>query len=199
MAKGDLNPLEALTEELAKDYVEDVKRLTNFFAPYRPWWTASLTPTQQLWRWMAKNNDGESIRQKVVSWLMTAGVYMGWKTADEVLANIEKIFTSPAAPDLIPPDVVIEIPTELLEMVQASGPKDAATHIRKMEKMVDGQREAAAILASPDQPQVPEPPAAPPPQPVNIDGSPGYPLYGGAPQQPGSKFGVPSEPSLAGF
>jgi hypothetical protein len=194
MTADALNPLEALTERLATEYVLDVKRLTQMFAPIRPWWSATLSPDAQLWRWET------GPRTEIVGWLMQAGVYMGAKDETAALAKIEDIFTSPAAGDLIPPQVVAQIPPELLEMVQAAGPKDAGTHIRKMEAMHAGRMQAVELFKSPDVPNVPEPPIQPPPLPVELmPKTAGKPLYGMAPQEPGSKTATqPSSVDLAG-
>lgn len=188
-----VNPLEELTEEMAQIYVELVNELVEEIAPVSPWWSVKLTQDQQLWRWMS------GPREQILSWLMAAGVYMGWKTWQETLDNLDQIFTSPVAPDAIPPDVVIDIPPELLEMVQAAGPVDTAKQIRKMEKLAQAQAEARQLLSTTGQPNVPEPPLQPPPLPVELaPGTEGYPLYGEAPTEPGSKFGLGSEVDLAG-
>jgi hypothetical protein len=193
--KLQINPLEAMVEDFATVYVDLVKSIAATMAPFRPWWTADLSPDEQLWRW---SGDGGP-RQEVLDWLMQAGAYMGWQNADEVLAHIEDIFTSPAAQDLIPPEVVVQIPVALLEMVQGTGPKDTANHIRKMERMQVGRLQALSLLANTDQPSIPEPPIQPPPEPVQLaDGAAGYPLYGMAPQELGSKKGLPTTPNLSG-
>lgn len=193
MAKQALNPLEELTEELAEDYADFVEELAEMFAPIRPWWSVDLTQDQQLWRWMT------GPRTEIVSWLMAAGVYMGWKSWDETAKNLAKIFTSPAAPDLIPPDVVIQIPPELLEMVQAGGPEQAAKHIAKMEKLAESQDAARALFASTAQPNFPEPPLQPAAQPVELTpGTQGYPLFGNVPEELSGKFGPGPAPNLAG-
>lgn len=205
MASDAINPLEALTERFAHEYVLDVKRYTKMFAPVRPWWTAKLSADAQLWRWEAPDGavaaDGTkiSLRDAILPWLMTATAHMGAKDAKEALDMIEDIFTSVSAPDLIPPEVVAQIPPELLEMVQAAGPEDAAKHIRKMERMHEGRMQAVAVLAQTNQPDVPEPPDVPPMLPTEMQpGTAGWPLYGNAPQQPEADHGQQSEPSLAG-
>lgn len=190
-----LNPLEAMVEDFSALYVDLVKSIAATMAPFRPFWTADLSPDEQLWRW---SGDGGP-RTEILDWLMQAGAYMGWQNADEVLAHIEDIFTSPAAQDLIPPSVVVMIPVSLLEMVQGTGPKDTGNHIRKMERMQVGRLEGQALLANTDQPNIPEPPVQPPPEPVTLaDGTAGYPLYGMAPQELGSKKGIPATPNLSG-
>lgn len=153
----DINPLEEMVEELAEYYVELVFELVDEFAPVRPWWTASLTADQQLWRWVGSDQE-PGPRAVVMPWLAAAAVFMGAQSADEAIGMVERIFTDPAASDIIPPRVVAQIPVELLEIVQASGPKDAAAHIRRMEKMVAGRMEAMALLDQPDQPPYPEAP-----------------------------------------
>lgn len=172
----DVNPLEELVEELSDVYVELVYEIAEELAPVRPWWTADLSADAQLWRWIGSDEE-PGPRAVVLPWLMAAAAHMGATTPDEALAMIEDIFTSPAATDLIPADIVADIPIELLEIVQASGPKDAAKHIRKMEKMVAGRLEAVALLQNTDQPNVPE---VPPPLPVEMAGfRGGWPEYGG--------------------
>lgn len=193
MAKNDVNPLEELTEQLADDYADYVEELTEMFAPVRPWWSTELSQDAQLWRYMTGG------RAQIVAWLTAAGVYMGWKTWEETLQKLDQIFTSPAAPDLIPPDVVIDMPPELLEMVQSAGPAETASHIRKMEKLVEGQQAAAALLASTNQPNFPEPPIQPAAMPVElVPGTAGWPNFGMVPQEMGSKFGPGDVANLAG-
>lgn len=186
MASQDINPLEQLTEDLAEHYVAMVFRLTEHFAPVRPWWHAGLTPDQQLWRWIT------GPREEILTWLAAAGAAMGWTSMEEVLANVEQIFTSPAATDLIHPQIVAQIPVELLEMVQAAGPRDFGNHIRKMERMIEGRAAAFAALEESDQPMIPGPPDQPPPMPVELmPGTAGWPLYGMAPQGPQPVPGAP--------
>jgi hypothetical protein len=189
MATRDLNPLEELVEELSDTYVELVYDLTETFAPFRPWWQKDLSPDQQLWRWISgTTEEGESVRDAIMGWLMVAGAFMGFQTADETLANIERIFTAPEAPDLIPPAHVASIPVELLEIIQASGPRDAANHIRKMERMVAARAEVLAQVAATDQPDIPQ---VPPPQPVELmPGTAGWPTFGGAPIAETSPLGL---------
>lgn len=178
MSKKALNPLEALVQEGADAYVALVHELADELAPVRPWWTAELSPDEQLWRWIG-SADKPGPRDVVMPWLMQAAAYLGATDAQEALGMIERIFTDASVPDIIPPDVVIQIPTELLEIVQASGPAEAAKHIRKMEKMVEGRSAALAVLANTDQPELP---VAPPPLPIDLPGyGQGWPQYGGAP------------------
>lgn len=166
-----LNPLEEMVEILAADYPDLVAELQKEIAPVRPWYTVDLSPDQQLWRWL-------DVRPVVLPWVMEAAAWMGAKTSKEALQMTARIFTDPAASDIIPPDVVSDIPEELLEIVQAVGPRDAGRHIAKMERMVMDRAAAAGILSNTDQPDVPD---IPPPLPVELPGrSAGWPEYGGA-------------------
>lgn len=193
-----VNPLEQMTEDMALVYVALVKELVPTFAPYRPWWTADVSADQQLWRWVGSDAE-PGPRAEVLDWLMKAGASMGYVSADETLANIETIFTSPTATDLIPLQLVAEVPLSLLEMVQGSGPRDAGNHIRKMERMMVGRMEGLALLAATNQPNFPEPPVVPAPLPVELaPGTEGFPLFGLAPQEQGSNFGLGSALNLAG-
>lgn len=195
MSDARINPLEKETEDLAQVYVDLVYELMPTFAPFRPWWSATLTPDQALWRWAGEGGP----REEIVTWLMAAGVYMGWKSPDEVLLHMEDLFTKQSAADLLPPEFIAQIPTSLLEMVQGAGPHDTVIHIRKMEKMFEGRQQALAVLANTDQPNFPEPPLTTPALPIEATpGSAGYPLYGGAPQELSSKKGIPSPLNLAG-
>lgn len=172
----DLNPLEELTEEMADIYTELVYELVETLAPVRPWWVKALSADEQLWRWVG-SAEKPGPRLPVLAWLMEAAAYFGAKDATEALAKIEEIFESPAAPTLIPPEVVSEIPLELLEIVQANGAKEAGQHIRKMEKMVEGRMQAVALLNQPDQPDVA---STPPVEPIVLPGETrGWPSYGG--------------------
>lgn len=174
-----VNPLEEMVEELSDIYVDMVYDLTQQFAPARPWWSEELSEAQQLWRWMdAKDDEGVPVRDVIIGWLMAAGAAMGYASAEEALQHIEEYFTSPAAADLIPPAIVAQIPFELLEMVQASGPRDAANHIRKMERLLEDRAVLMDVIGAPESPKLP---VAPAPLPIELLQG-GWPLYGGAPQ-----------------
>lgn len=180
------NPLEELTDELADTYVEMVFDLAKEFAPVRPWYHHDLSIDEQLWRW-------EEIRDPVVEWLMNVGVNLGYQSGDEVLDNLERIFTDETVVDLVPADIVVRIPPELLELVQAVGPKAAAKHIRTMEKKFEGYAQARGVLAAASTFQFPEPPDVPPPLRVETLPDTGfYPLYGLVPQEsaPGFQLSV---------
>lgn len=169
--RKDVNPLEQMVLDMADYYVELVEMLTAEIAPVRPWWTEELKPDEQLWRYM-------DVREEIMAWLMQAGALMGYTTADDVLAHLEELFTSERTVDVWPPAFVAEIPVALLEMVQATGPKEAAKHIRKMERLFAARAEALGILSNTDQPDIPE---LPPPLPIEtLPGTAGWPLYGGA-------------------
>lgn len=173
---AELNPMEALATEMADFYVEKVQELTEFIAPVRPWWHRDLSPDEQVWRWL-------DVREPVMAWLMTTGAYMGFESGDAVMDNLAAIFTDERIVDLVPAEHVIAIPIPLLEMVQGNGPEEAAKHIRKMERMAEGRAKALGLLEQNRVVNVPEPPDVPPPLPVDVIGSPGWPLYGGAPQE----------------
>lgn len=173
---SNLNPLEALTLDLAEHYKHMVMRLTEHFAPMRPWWHAQLTPDQQVWRWM-------EIREEVLAWLMTAGAYMGWTDGEETLQKMAEIFTNEAAVDLIPADHVVAVPIPLMEMVQNQGPDATAKHIRKVEKLTETRAMALGLLEQNREVDFPEPPNQPPPLPVELlPGTSGWPMYGGVPR-----------------
>ena len=180
-----LNPLEQMVEDLAQDYVDLVNDLAQEFAPVRPWWDAQLSADEQLWRW-------QSERDPIMAWLMEAGVHMGYASGDETLKNLEEIFTNEAVIDMVPAEFVITVPPSLLEMVQSSGPKEAAKHIRKMEQAVVRHNKGMALLQNQGQPNFPEPPNQPPPLPVTeVPGTAGYPLYGMAPTDAAGAFQPP--------
>jgi len=179
MAKKDINPYEQLVEEASEEYVALVYSIAEELAPVRPWWHVDLSPDQQIWRWLS------GPRNEIMDWIYTAGAYMGWEGPEETLKQWEKIFTDPMAEEMIPIFVVSVMPIELLEMVQAAGPKDAGNHVRKMEKMVEGRAAALETLDRRDDEviNVPEPPFAPPPMPVELaPGTAGWPLYGAVPR-----------------
>lgn len=181
MAAELLNPYEELTEELAEVFKEMVFLVVEEYAPIRPWWEKSLTAEQQLWRWIygPSNTPEDGTRMLVLPWIMKAARFLGAETTEEALKVIADIFTTQEAVDAIPPAVVAEIPTELLEIVQAAGPFDAATHIRKMERMVERRMPLVEALATAD---VPPLSVVPPPLPIEIaPGTSGWPLYGQAP------------------
>lgn len=178
MAK-EVNPKEELVEEMSQLYVQFVFDLVEEFAPERPWWHEDLTAEQQLWRWMS------GPRNEIMQWLYTAGMHMGWEEPEETLKNLEELFTSPTVTTLLPLPLQIQIPTELVEMVQSAGPADTAKHIRKMEKMAEGSAAARSAMtaARESQPNVPEPPDQPPPLPTElVPGTEGWPLYGAVPR-----------------
>lgn len=175
------NPWEDLVEELSAAFVDLVYELVDEFAPNRPWWEKTLTTDQQLWRWIygPSNTPQDGTRMKVIPWLIEAAVYMGANTAEEAMAMIEDTFTSPSAEDLVPLAVQAQIPVELLEIVQAVGPHDAALHIQKMERLVKERQSIVADLASTSTPEIPN---VPPPLPIEAaPGTAGSPLYGEAP------------------
>ena len=124
----DLNPLEEMVIELSDIYVAIVKELVNEFAPFRPWWSAQLTPDQQLFRYL-------EIRRPIITWLVEAGIYMGYQTFDELLKNLDKFWFGNLLIDMVPPEIIDLIPIQLMELVQAD-PSSAGDHIRKMEKLV---------------------------------------------------------------
>jgi hypothetical protein len=177
----ELNPYEQLIEDGAKDYVEIVFELLEEIAPVRPWWSAELTTEQQLWRWMTGPRD------KVMPWLYTLASALGWDQ-QTLLRNLEKLFTDERVAAMIPVELAATVPLELVELVQASGPFDAAVHIRKMVRAEEGYSQAAAALASPEVLNVPEPAMEvqqPPPQVVRLmgPGGEGFPAYGFVPRE----------------
>lgn len=153
------NPLEEQVNYMADLYPPIVFDLTRMFAPERPWWHADLSADQQLWRWQT------GPREAIVVWLIEAASwYLGRPPKDpkEALDQIEAIFTDRKADALVPLQVQARIPPELLEMVQAAGPHEAGKHIRKMERLMEGQQQAMAQLDAARQPvTVPEPPQEP--------------------------------------
>lgn len=172
-----VNPLEELVSEMADVYVEMVKDLAKHIAPVRPWWHVDLTPDQQVWRYL-------DIREEVMAWLMTTGAYMGFESGEDVLNNLEAIFTDEKIVDLVPAEHVIAIPIALLEAVQAQGPEEVAKYLRKMEKMAQGRAAALGLLEANRTQNIPEAPNAPPPLPIEVlPRTSGWPLYGGAPTE----------------
>jgi len=174
--KTELNPMEALVIEMSDYYVDAVLAMTKHIAPVRPWWHTELSADEQIWRYL-------DIREDVMAWVMVAGVALGYESGDEVLANLEDIFTDERLVDAIDPMVAIAVPHVLIEAVQSNGPKEAANWIRRLEKMAEGRAKALGLLEANREVNVPEAPDVPPPYEVAIIDSPGFPLYGGAPTE----------------
>lgn len=142
MAKrDDLNPMEEMVIDGAKVYVELVEELLDEAAPFRPWWSVRLSDDELLFRW-------QEVRGEIIPWLVEAGIFMGFKTFEEMLENLEKYWTGELLVDMVPPEIIDELPIALVELVQA-GPKDAADHIRKGERLFVKTRGAAAIIGPP--------------------------------------------------
>jgi hypothetical protein len=134
------NPLEAMVDDLADRYVGLVEELTQTFAPMRPWYSPDLTPDEQLWRYLEQ-------RDAIVGWLTDAGAAMLWSSWQETLTRLEELFTSPVVIDRLPMDLIVDERGDVVrQLVQASGPKEAAKHIRKMEKMIEGRAQATQQL-----------------------------------------------------
>lgn len=140
MAKGDVNPLEEMTEEGSEIYVDMVFEFLEELAPFKPWWQADISPDGQIWRWITGGRD------EILVWLEAVAPFMGWETTEEILAGIPEIFTTVEAENLIPQIVVAQIPSSLLEMVQAIGPEEVGKHIRKMERMMAGRQQAEQAI-----------------------------------------------------
>jgi len=185
----ELNPYEQLIEDGAKDYVEIVFELLEEIAPVRPWWSVELSTEEQLWRWMTGPRD------RVMPWLYEVARVLGWDETT-LLRNLEKLFTDDSVAAMIPVELAATVPIELVELVQASGPFDAATHIRKMVKAEEAYSRASAALSAPDVPNVPEPAMEvqqPPPQIVQLmgPGGQGFPAYGFVPRESTPAFQTP--------
>lgn len=213
------NPLEQLVEDLAPEYVALVQELVPVFSPNRPWWTEALTQDQQLWRWVGTPQEpgprleimggvklvgGPAIQdmkpEQVQGWLPQVAAALAQKRLafPDLAKLIEFIFTSPAADKVIPLEILMDLPPELLEMVQAAGPIDAAKHIQKVEALYQKNLEGQALLATPDATGLPKPPSAPPALPGQLGTQPaGWPTYGGAPQAATSQFN-PTPAGLSG-
>jgi hypothetical protein len=138
--------MEELTSFAADCYVELVEELLDEIAPYRPWFSQQLGDDEALWRW-------EEQREPIIAWLVQCGIFMGMKTYQELLDRLEEFWMSDLLVDMVPPEVIDRLPIELLEMVQA-GPKDAADHIRRVEKL--HERKMATAQLPPPLPR-PEP------------------------------------------
>lgn len=211
MSGTQINPLEEMVEELAPLYVDLVNELTQLFAPNRPWWTQSLSKKDQLWRWQypdpnAPMAKGEAPpkpgpRWVIMPWLTQVAPFLASLTKPNDLADlVEKIYTPPGGPAeyLIPLRLIAEQPPDLLEMVQASGPFDAAKHIAQVERWFQEEQGALGVLASADVNSFPLPPDQPPVLPVELGpmGS-GWPGFGGVEQGPMGKMNI-AAPGLAG-
>jgi len=184
----ELNPYEELIEQGAKDYVELVFELLEEIAPVRPWWHAELSTEQQLWRWMTGPRD------KIMPWLYDVAQFLGWDE-DTLLRNLRQLFTDERIVARIPAEMLALVPYELVELVQASGPYDAAEHIRKMVRAERAYAEASQALAAPDVLNVPEPAMdvqQPPPQIVQLmgPGGQGFPAWGFVPRESPPAFGM---------
>ena len=186
MAAKEINPLEQMVEDLSDQYVELVYELVEEFAPIRPWWSADLNANQQFWRYMGTDVE-KGLRATILPWLMEAAALMGAAPGDPVAAAgmVEEIFTSPAATDIIHPELVAQIPVEILELVQASGPKDAEKHLVKMEKMAVERGQLGALFtptAPAEEPQAMSTMEPSAPLPVELPGyTASWPEYGGNP------------------
>lgn len=149
-----LNPSEEDVQYAAEVFLELVQDLVDELAPVRPWWTQDLTDDEALWRWA----EGETApRAPIVAWLTEAGIFMGFKTYQELLDNLEKFWMGNLLVDVVPPEVIDMLPVELVELVQA-GPYDAADHIRRMEKLFAKRMAGKAIMDAnrPPLPEIPE-------------------------------------------
>jgi hypothetical protein len=134
----------------------------------------------------------------IMPWLDKVAPFMFQVLPDELQQLIQDIYTSPAAPTMIPIQLIAEQPPELLEMVQATGPVDASKHIAKMEKLHAARMAELGILSDPAQADFPKPPDQAPVLPVQLGNQPqGWPYFGGVSQGAESKFN-PSPPGLAG-
>lgn len=136
------NYYEQWEQDMAERYVYLVNLATETLAPKHPWWFVELSPEQQLWRWM-------DIRDDIMSWLAdVAGFLPAIKTVADLMGHLEDIFTEPIE-QLVPPQLLVDERGDALkEMVQAAGPREAAKHLRKMEKMVAQRALAEGVLAS---------------------------------------------------
>ena len=159
-AKRLQNPLEAMVDDLADRYVGLVEELTATFAPMRPWYAETLSPDEQLWRYLEQ-------RDAIVGILTDMGAAMGYASWAETLQKLEIIFESPVVLDRLPMELVVDERADVLrEMAQASGAHTAAVHIRRMEKMIEGRAQATQQLDTArkgfDFPDIPPPlPIAP--------------------------------------
>ena len=151
------NPMEEMVKDFADVYVDMVYSLLAEIAPAKPWWTVSLKPAQKLARWLES-------RDAIIGWLVEAGVYMGYETYGELLENLEEFWFSMKPIDLVPVEVNMRVPIELVELVKAA-PKDAAKHIRDVERLYHRRLEAQKTFEAPTEvpqlaPPLPEEPAA---------------------------------------
>jgi len=135
-----LNPMEETVEYAADVYVELVNELLEELAPFRPWWSKTLSRDEALWRW-------EEVREPIVTWLAQAGIFMGFQNYGEVLDNLEDFWFGPLLVDMVPPEVIDMLPLQLFELVQA-GPYEAADHIRAMEKEYAKRTAAREVVGS---------------------------------------------------
>jgi len=169
-SKKPENPLEALVVDGSDIYVQLVHELAKELAPFRPWWSADLSPDEEVWRY-------EENRPAIIGWLTEAGAAMGWESWDETLKKLEELFMSPAVPDFLSMELIVDERADIIrEMVQAAGPHEAAKHIRKLEKMVEGRQDALRRLRI----EAMDIPETPPPLPVEaLPNTSGWPLFGG--------------------
>lgn len=135
-----LNPMEETVQYAAEVYVELVNELLEELAPYRPWWSKKLSKDEALWRW-------EEVREPIVTWLVRAGIFMGFRTYGEVLDNLEDFWIGHLLVDMVPPEVIDTLPLQLIELVQA-GPYEAADHIRMVEKEYAKRTAARNVVPS---------------------------------------------------
>ena len=142
MNRADMNPLEALVDELADRYVYLVEDVAATIAPFRPWWTAELTADQQVYRW-------QKMREPIVTWLADISPYMGWDSLETAVSTTElrRLFTDRNIGALVPIDLLTDERADgLKQLVQSAGPFEASRHIARVEAMVRRRIQAAAML-----------------------------------------------------
>lgn len=145
-----LNPLEELVYELADDYVDQVFELAEDIAPYRPWYHVELKPDEQVMRYMSAPTTGaQSIRDALVTWLSDASPYMGWSSVQEAIDGLYRLFTDPAVPRTVPAVLLVDERLDVIrEMVQAQGPRETASHIKRVERMAQRRLQASAMFTA---------------------------------------------------
>lgn len=139
---------------MSEEFALMVEELVDQIAPVRPWWSRQLSTEQMLWRWI-------DIRLPIMSWLTQVGLYCGWTTPELLLEHLEDVWLSMLPIDMVPMQIQIAVPQQLLMLVQA-GPYDAANHIRRMEKEVERRSAAITKLGKPTLTEPQERPPSPP-------------------------------------
>lgn len=145
------NPLEQLVTDFADHYVSMVENSAAAIAPFRPWWSVTLKPDEEVFRY-------QQIREPIVTWLSDISPYMGWDSLEAAMTagELRRLFTGPELDTLVPVELRVDERADgLKELVQAAGPYEASRHLARVEAMVRRRVAASATLAAARPSQLP--------------------------------------------